>query len=76
MIIEAPNPADDAADSAPLLADEPTPPGDNIAELIDEMEERVLHGEEEAAQEAKENTDAEDEAPAPEDVDASGGTPV
>lgn len=75
MTIEAPNPADDA-DSKPLLADEPTPPGDDIAELIDEMEERVLHGEEEAAHEAKEDTSAEEESPAPEDVDASGGTPV
>lgn len=75
MNIQVPNSADDEA-VTPLLADEPPPPGYDLAELVDDMEERVLHGEAEAAHEEKENTDASDEAGEPEDVDPSGGTPV
>lgn len=66
----------DEPTGAPLGTDQPTPPGDDLVDLVDDMEERVLHGEEESAHDAKEDTDAEDEAPDPEDVDASGGTPV
>lgn len=68
--------SDRPEDSAPLLADEPTPPGSDIAELVDQMEERVLHGEAEEAQEEKEDTDSSEEVPEPEDVDPSGGNPV
>ncbi|USQ76577.1 hypothetical protein [Ornithinimicrobium cryptoxanthini] len=59
-----------------LLAEQPTPPGSDLAELVDDMEERVLHGEAGEAQEEKEDTDASDEAGEPEDVDPSGGKPV
>ena len=84
MTIEVPTPAGDATDDGtslpadrPLPADPPAPPGvHNLAELVDEMEQRVLHGEEEAAHEEREDTDAEAEAPDPEDVDPSGGDPV
>lgn len=74
MISEESNGPEDHA--RPLLADEPTPPGSDIAELVDAMEERVLHGEAEEAQEEKESTDASEEAPEPEDVDPSAGKPV
>ncbi|WP_256840635.1 hypothetical protein [Ornithinimicrobium faecis] len=75
MTTDTPEPTG-GPDGAPLSAVEPAPPGSNLADRIDAMEERVLHGEEEAAQEAKEETDAEEEAPEPEDVDPSAGTPV
>ncbi|USQ80443.1 hypothetical protein NF556_01900 [Ornithinimicrobium faecis] len=75
MTTETPEPTG-GSDGAPLSAVEPAPPGSNLADRIDAMEDRVLHGEEEAAQEAKEETDAEEEAPEPEDVDPSAGTPV
>ena len=75
MIIEEPKSSDQPA-GRPLLADEPVPPGSDIAELVDEMEERVLHGEAEKAQEEKEDTEASDESPEPEDADPSGGKPV
>ncbi|HLS46335.1 MAG TPA: hypothetical protein VK045_12955, partial [Ornithinicoccus sp.] len=75
MIIEEPSSPDQPA-ARPLLADEPVPPGSDIAELVDEMEERVLHGEAEEAQEEKEDTEASDESPEPQDADPSGGKPV
>ena len=73
MTTETPEPDEN---DAPLSAVEPAPPHSDVAERIDAMEDRVLHGEEEQAQEEKDTTDAEDEAPDPEDVDPSGGTPV
>lgn len=66
----------DGITDKPLLADEPAPPGYDLAEVVDDMEARVLHGEVEEAHELKEDTDASDEADAPEDVDPSGGKPV
>jgi hypothetical protein len=75
MIIDGPSTADGEPDR-PLLADEPTPPGSDIAELVDKMEQRVLHGEAEEAQEEKEDTEASDESPEPEDVEPSAGKPV
>ncbi|WP_109472576.1 hypothetical protein [Ornithinimicrobium cavernae] len=75
MMIESPEPTGTTG-RVPLSADEPAPPGNNLADLVDEMEDRVLHGAAEEAQQEKEQTDAEEEAPAPEDVDPSGGKPV
>lgn len=69
------NSTDDTLDT-PLLADEPAPPGYDLAELVDDMEERVLHGEAEAAHKEKEDTNASDEVGEPEDVAPSGGKPV
>lgn len=75
MINPEPTSTDDNLDK-PLLADEPAPPGYDLAELVDDMEQRVLHGEAEEAHEEKEDTDPSDEAGEPEDVDPSGGKPV
>ena len=63
-------------DRTPLSAVEPAPPGDDLAAKVDAMENRVLHGDPADAQDEKEETDAEEEAPEPEDAVPSGGTPV
>src|SRR5690606_41977426 len=75
MIIEEPSSPDQPA-ARPLLAEQPVPPGSDIAELVDDMEERVLHGEAEEAQEEKEVTEASEQAPEPKDADPSGGKSV
>lgn len=74
-----PPPADSAEtppDPDAVVADPPTAPGSDVADLVDQMEDRVLHGEPEDAQEAKDASDSSGETPEPEDVDPSGGTPV
>ncbi len=78
MSTDAREPDDGDADSDRTLlsAVEPAPPGYDLAAKVDAMEDRVLHGTPEKAQEEKEQTDAEEEAPEPEDVDPSGGAPA
>lgn len=66
----------DDGDRTLLSAVEPPPPGYDLGAKVDAMEDRVLHGDPADAQDEKEETDAEEEAPEPEDVDPSGGTPV
>lgn len=79
MTSEESTPSEEATpseDSTPVTTDQPRPPGSNVADLVDEMEDRVLHGEPEEAQEEKEQTDSSEETPEPKDVDPSGGAPV